>query len=352
MRSAHTALLTVAALLLPACASTTTTTPTPPSLSATSQQETQPARVLNQAPAAAVTREAWSFRGNPGQIIRTTHYRIFTTDPDSIITDRLTLLVEEAMRRYRTAITDLPAPPMRLDTYLMQNRPQWEQVTRLIIAEHADTLVRIERGGFATRGVAVYFNIGRADTMSIAAHEGWHQYTQRTFRSRLPIWLEEAIAVYHEGHRWEGARPVFLPWANPERYDRLREAVTAGRFIPFTTLITMTPNDYLQAGSPNILDFYAHVWAAAHFLCESPNLRPALAAILQDAAAGRLRSSFANSSQSPRNHRSVSDPILSYLSMDPDALDQRFEAFVREIVRPGGRDRMISGHSPIPTLSQ
>lgn len=356
-RPHHFALATLLAALVTACAPTTTTT-SPGTLtpertapgSPPSSTRTPPPRTG--APA-TVSREPWTFRGREGEIIRTTHYRIFTTVPNSILKDRLTLLIEEAMHRYRTAITDLPAPPIRLDTYFMENRPQWEQVTRMILGQQADAISRIERGGFATRGIAVYFNIGLADTMTIAAHEGWHQYTQRTFRNKLPIWLEEGMALYHEGHRWEGSRPVFLPWANPERYDRLRASVTAGRFIPLTTLITMTPNDHLEGNTPTVLDFYAHAWAAAHFLVESPDLRPALEQILQDAAAGRLRTSRTGHPQSRgfhgdnRSAQRPADPVLIYTGMDPQALDERYEAFVREIVRPGGRDRIISGRSPL-----
>lgn len=333
---------------------------TPAPAARSSSSASSPAETVRTAqPAAiAVSSEPWSFRGYEGEVIRTPHYRIFTTSTNPVMTQRLTHLVEESMDRYRGAITDLPAPPLRLDTYLMENRPQWEQVTRLLTAHHADTLVRIERGGYATRGVAVYFDIGLADTMSIAAHEGWHQYTQRTFRDRLPIWLEEGMAVYHEGHRWDGTRPVFQPWANPERYDRLREAVSEERFIPFSVLVTMTPNDHLSGNSPSILDFYAHVWAAAHFLAESPNLRPALASILSDAASGRLRAGGAGNGRdtgraAPRNRPNWGvDPIILYTGLDSAALDERYEAFVREIVRPGGRDRVISGRSPVRAIGE
>jgi hypothetical protein len=122
-------------------------------------------------------------------------------------------------------------------------------MTRSLAGDQAETYLRIPRGGFALRGKGVYYDIGPRDTLSIAAHEGWHQYTQATFRHPLPLWLEEGIAAYFEGFRWDRTDrtlPVFLPWSNPQRFDTLREAVAADTLMPLRELLVSRPQDLLE----------------------------------------------------------------------------------------------------------
>lgn len=130
----------------------------------------------SEAPAATtpevLSTEPWTFGGQTGLVIRTRHYRIYTTEKNQVLRDRMASFTEHALTHYRTAIIRLPAPPQRLDTYLMDTRPQWEQVTKLLMGEQSEQLVKIQRGGFASRGIGVYYDLGLFDTMAIAAHEG------------------------------------------------------------------------------------------------------------------------------------------------------------------------------------
>ena len=203
--------------------------------------------------------EPWTYENARGQIVRTRHYRLFMTESSALLAGRLPGFLEDALEHYRTAITPLPEPTSRLDAYLMDNRPQWARLAQRLLGEHAAPYLRIQRGGFATRGIGVYYDIGTFDTLAIAAHEGWHQYTQRTFRNRMPAWLEEGMATFMEGHRWAGPTPVFLPWANLERYDHLRAAHAEGRLLPLSQFLTRTGASGL--GSESGLDFYAQTCA-------------------------------------------------------------------------------------------
>src|SRR6185503_10436721 len=92
------------------------------------------------------------------------------------------------------------------------------------------------------------------DTLAIAAHEGWHQYTQETFKHQLPIWLEEGIATYMEGYRSSrDAEPEFLPWANFERRDALRDAVRSKKLIGMDELLTRSPQSFLSHSKDSLL---------------------------------------------------------------------------------------------------
>ena len=128
----------------------------------------------------------------------------------------------------------LPPPQIAMDTFMVASRPQWEDLTIRLMGERAPTYLRIDRGGFAAGGRGVFYTAGAGDdrtTLAIAAHEGWHQYTQRVMQDPLPVWLDEAMAAYCEGFRENPLLPAgveFLPWANPERFDQLRSCWARG----------------------------------------------------------------------------------------------------------------------------
>ncbi len=297
--------------------------------------------------------EDWSFGSASGQIIRTPHYRIFTTESQPLLVGRMPNFLERALEHYRAAITPLPAPPIKLDTYFMDNRPQWVRLAQQILGPESENLTRIQRGGFATRGVGVFYDIGVFDTLSVAAHEGWHQYAQRTLRERLPIWLEEGIATFMEGHKWDGAEPAFLPWANVERFDQLRKAHAAGRLLALPDLLAASP---LEAGpgADALIDYYAQVWALVHFLIEAEEgaYRPALRAILDDAADGRLNRTLLVRLGRADAARAIStargDGVLrAYVATPMDSLAASYASFIDRIVAVGSRDRIVAGRSPL-----
>jgi len=297
--------------------------------------------------------QSWSFQSAAGRIIRTPHYRIFTTEKDPMLVGRLPWFSEAALTHYRTAITPLPAPKLRLDTYLMDNRPQWVRLTKRLLGQRGERFTQIPRGGFATRGVGVYYDLGVFDTLSIAAHEGWHQYTQRTFRDRLPIWLEEGLATFMEGHKWDRADPIFLPWANIERFDQLRAAQASGALLPLEQLIATSPQQQSPAGVGLVM-YYAQVWALAHFLNEgdSGRHRAGLIAMLDDAADGRFRRTLLVRLGEERARRAISTglgagALLAYLDDDLPTLSRGYGQFIDRIVKPGSRDRIVSGRSPM-----
>ncbi|QQS09610.1 MAG: hypothetical protein IPK69_03040 [Phycisphaerales bacterium] len=240
-------LLACTGLALAACTSSPSSSPSPPAPGVVATTPTSDASSSTDP-----TEGTWTFEdGTTGRLIATPSYRIFTTMDHGPTTDRVPRFLEQALEWYTTALGELPRPSRRMDTFLMETRSQWERLTRRSMGDDAEIYLRIQRGGFAAGGRAMYFYIGQRDTLVIAAHEGWHQYTQSTFRSPLPIWLEEGIATYMEGFRW-GRRgdslPRFSPWSNPERFDTLRAAARAGRLMSLEQLLHTAPQDLMTGG--------------------------------------------------------------------------------------------------------
>ncbi len=301
--------------------------------------------------------EPWRYGSVPGQIIRTDHYRIYTTEKSDVLTRRLATFLETALERYRTAFTDLPAPAQRLDTYLMDNRSQWERVSKQLMGDASDQVIRIRRGGYASRGIGVYYDLGLFDTFAIASHEGWHQYTQRITMDRdgipLPIWLEEGIATWMEGFRWEQDRPAFNPWINVERFDQLRRAHRAGRLVPLEDLLHKRPQDFLDSTGEGMLDYYAQLWALVHFLNEGDEGRHSegLRRVLRESMDGSMHRTLLNSA--PQNEllratltRTGTLVFEVYFDEDLEGVNTRYQAFIAALARPGSREAIVAGRSP------
>lgn len=290
--------------------------------------------------------EPWTFGETTGSVIRTQHYRIFTTSDRAIITDTVPGFLEASLSQYRTALAPLPEPPVKLDTYLMHTRPEWAALTRALMRDRADLYLRIERGGFAASGRGVYRDLGTlSDTLNLAAHEGWHQYTQLTFKSRLPIYLEEGIATYMEGFKFDPARPgqpIFLPWANTQRYDALRQAAADDTLMTLEELTSTSPQELIVNSPARALTWYAQVWALVHFLIEGESAEHAdvFEAMLITTAAGEPRR--------PARQRISRQPLSATIGLPMEELEQQYARFIERIVAPGARDRIVAGYSPVP----
>ncbi len=296
-----------------------------------------------------VHREPWEFASYAGTVLTTDHHRIYTTISAEPILERLPVFLEHAMVRYTTALTPLPRPSRPLETYIFRDRRQWKAKTRQLLPEQAGTFENLGRGGFTTRGISVLYYIdwdGRdKDTFAIASHEGWHQYTQSTFRQPLPIWLEEGIATYMEGYRYQPIDdyPEFRPWQNFERANALGDALRREEMIPLRVLFEETPQSFLADGKDRLLTYYAQVWALTRFLLEGEHgrYRDALGDVLVDALHGKLIGRLMRSPaviarrgrQEAMNGRSGPWVILAYCTSDMEAFEQEYLAYARSIAR-------------------
>lgn len=330
--------------------STPTASPQPAKVAA-------PTVIASKSPSTPPSIEAWTFGDAQGVVLSSANYRIFTTSTRQTLRDRLPIFMETALAHYRQALGELPAPRSELETYLLANRPQWTRMTQQLMGADAEIYLTIQRGGFSSDGRAVLYEIGPYDTYSIAAHEGWHQYTQRSFKEPLPVWLEEGLACYMEGFRWntrEGApAPTFLPWANFERFDELRDAYARDRMMPLSEIVRKTPQE-LMARDPSLaLTYYAQLWGLVHFLNEGDKgaYREQLRLMIGDAAKGRIGPRLAaqfgtRTSNAFAFRRPVPELLQSYFQTDAAALDAKYRAFVANITRTGAKQFIAAGKSP------
>lgn len=234
--------------------------------------------------------EPWDYHGSSGRALATPHYRLYSTSSDERLLEMMPLFMERSLNLYRTEFGILPAPGLPMDSYLFAERDQWAQYTRSVMGAQAGTYLNISRGGFAVNGVGVFYELGGMDTFKIAAHEGWHQFSQTVFRDSLPDWVEEGIAAYMEGHRICNGAFTFAPWANPDRFFQILRAPRDGALLPLDALLSVDPEDLLARHNDRVLDYYAQVWLLIHYLREwdDGTYRPALSELLSDACSGTL----------------------------------------------------------------
>jgi len=304
-----------------------------------------------------VTTEAWTFEDKEGIVVTTPHYRIYTTTTRQGLKDRIPKFMEAALMHYRSALAPLPLPTSPLETYLLSNRPQWTRITQRLMGADAAIYLRIQRGGFAADGRAILYEIGPHDTYAIAAHEGWHQFTQRTFRNPLPIWLEEGLACYMEGFRWtqgDSTLPNFMPWANIERFDELRSAARSERLLTLDQLTRTSPQELMANDADLALTYYAQLWALVHYLNEGEEgrHRDSLRQVILDAQAGRLieriRRTSGGRAASIYASRRLAPGLLEGWFGEPTAeLNIKYRAFIADITRIGGKESIVAGRTPV-----
>jgi hypothetical protein len=303
-----------------------------------------------------VSTDGWTFEETAGVLLTTPHYRIYTTTTRQTLKERLPGFMEMALQQYLTSLGDLPRPTSTMETYLLSNRPQWTRMTQRLMGQDAEIYLKIQRGGFAAEGRAILYEIGPHDTYAIAAHEGWHQFTQKSFKDPLPVWLEEGVACYMEGFRWDSAspgKPLFQPWANFERFDELRGSQREGSLMPLQRVVRSTPQELMAQDQSKALTYYAQLWALVHFLNEGQGGKYAqgLRKLIQDASQGHVSgvlSEFAGARAASQYRSRRQSPHLfeAYFGVSPEAVDAEYQAFIKNITRVGAKQQVAAGVSP------
>ena len=325
----------------------------------------EPAAAVSAGPAAIASPirsiSAWDDGGGPGVLIRTDRYNLRLAVKDQVFRDRLPAYMEACSDAYAQALGALPVPSEPMDLYVFASRGPWEAWTRRTLGRDADLYLGLGRGGFTTDGTSVLYDIGRSDTLTIMAHEGWHQFSQKSLKDPLPTWLEEGLACWMEGTRMnrDGQPTPFRPWRNFERWNEARNAVTAERTLALRELLDTSPQQCLEEGKDELLTYYAQVWALVHFLhdAEGGRYREGLKSMLRDAANGSLRE------RTTASRHAGSDPAVArraarsrtgalvlreYVASDLDLLSVQYDQFLRDITRRGAGDRIFKGESPLP----
>ena len=211
--------------------------------------------------------QPWSTEGHIGREIITEHFRVFSTLQDVGFETALPDFLESCYRQYNALIPLTPDPGIRLTTYLFGRRAEWLAFTRNRFPEHAEVYSQIDSGGFSERDTAVVFFASRSGTLATLAHEGWHQYRSVHVDARIPAWLDEGLACYHESVSVGPEGTSFTPEHNSFRLNSLRDAIRAGRILPLRELVNTTISSILLHRDRRTAHaYYAQTWVLVSLL--------------------------------------------------------------------------------------
>ena len=331
---------------------------TPPAAAPPSPGSARGALPVELVTSPVVSTRAWRWNATEGLEIDTRHWTIRSSLRSSGLSGSLPAFYEAALRNYRSGLVPLPAPPRRLEACVFGTRDEWARYTEHRLGPDAGPYLKMGRGGFTSGGEAVLYDIGPRDTLSIAAHEGWHQYSQTTFRNSLPVWLEEGIACYMEGFRQPlgSPEPAFLPWRNTERYAELRSSARKGRLSELRAVLEGSPQSFLAVSRDAQLSYYAQVWAFVHFLRdgEGGRYRAGLERMLGDAVRGTIGESIrscealdARAKRLAASAKSGTWLVTVYLDADFEAFERSYDRYVGALLENNGWDRILRGECPL-----
>jgi hypothetical protein len=209
-----------------------------------------------------------------GIVISTDHYRVFTTETDPLFLQRLPVFLEAAHGAYQDMLGYRLKYPKKLDLYHFATRKQWEVFTEQFTGSSWSVYKNINRGAYYLNGICVSYNIGRTETLSVLAHEGWHQFSRTYFKYALPSWLDEGLAMQFESFKADNGGYVFTPSRNINRLAALKISLQSyyrgqGGLFSMTELIGLNPAQVIIHKDQQLTgSYYAAVYALVRFLRE------------------------------------------------------------------------------------
>ena len=214
--------------------------------------------------------EVWNNQHGPGLKLTTAHYEIFTTLLDPMLLRQCPEFIESAYKAYNLQLPEPIETRYRFIIYLFADRRQWEDFTNNFTGEQAEIFRRIKAGAYCHNGACVAYDIGIERTYSVLAHEGWHQFSNRHFKFRLPSWLDEGIAMLFETQINGDGIIDFEPAENTYRLNALKNTMSKDKMLPLRGLIATTPGDVLATDqTETVLGFYSQSYALIRFLREA-----------------------------------------------------------------------------------
>jgi len=288
--------------------------------------------------------ETWDNKYGPGLRLITEHYEIFTTFLEPAMLRCCPAFMESVYGAYNSQLPEFVETHSKLTIYLFDTRRQWEDFTREFAGEQAETFCRIRAGAYCHNGVCVAYDIGPVRTLSVLGHEGWHQFSGRHFKFRLPSWLDEGVAMLFETAGPEAGTFGLEPAKNTYRLDGLRTTLAEGKMIPLQDLIASNPGQVLAMDHTEaVMAFYSQSYALVRFLREGADGRrlDAYHRLLADGLYGRwpldkVSSKIAADRNIPRNilwNHIVSLVLFEdYVGSDYEQIEKEYLAFCRRIV--------------------
>ncbi|MHC4442958.1 MAG: hypothetical protein ACYTF1_21100 [Planctomycetota bacterium] len=283
-------------------------------------------------------KEWTSSSGVEGIQLLTRHYDIRMTIKDEIIRSYLPAFMETTFDEFRK----LMPPPVetndQLVIYLFNTRNEWAQFTRSFVPQQAYTYLHIQSGGYMDHpsATAVIHDIGKDRTLSLIAHEGFHQYLARYFPESVPAWLNEGLATQWEAFDMTGDRPIYIPHKNYIRTNNLREAFHSG-FIPLPELLSMDAGHAVRETGRKVRTYYAQIWSLILYLRFGKKgiYADKLSSLLSDAGTNRQNVAIRAYRAVNPEADSISDGealFRQYITDDFDTFMNNYRRFVKQLV--------------------
>jgi len=292
-----------------------------------------------------LTTQPWHLAGTdtPGLAIFSDHYKICTTIRDPLYQHLLARVLEAAYARSQVLNAGTPVTPPGgvFECYVFGDRPQWELYTRLRMGPNAATYLQISAGGYAQQGVFAGYDISRDRTLSVIAHEAWHQYAYFAFKDRIPAWLDEGIATQNEHIDIDpttGAVLGFSPEKNYARYQAVMAAMREQRLWKLPDLMATHAGKVVGMSQKYVDAYYGQLWALVLFMEHSDEYRPRLIAALKAAREGKLSAALAATvrpeemaAASERWNAAAGGYMGALIEPDMARLEGKYRAFLEEI---------------------
>lgn len=285
-------------------------------------------------PVVPFEKEPWRYARTAGAKLTTAHYEIYTTLQDDLLVDALPGFVEAAYAHYAGLVPPARAPQEQMKVYLFVSRGQWEAFTRRFTGSRASVFLQVRNGGYSERGVSVIEYVRHEITFPLFAHEGFHQYLHHCVGARIPAWLNEGLAVYCEGQRWDAqGLKSFDPAYNPSRRNDLATALIGNKAHSLRKLLQTDAGQMIAGSSRSVATYYAQLWGLILFLQEgaggkyAPGFQRLLAKlpeldIEQYARAAHIWS------ERPRFNFGE-DLFRNFISEDLETVEQEYFAYLR-----------------------
>ena len=286
----------------------------------------------------------WRFAGVKGRKLSTDHYDVFTTTDSPGLQGGIAGFMEAARAHYveLTGLDPLVNEAVKLKVYLFGSRGEWAALTEKITGAAADTVLRVQAGGYCYRGVCVFWDIGALPTYSVAAHEGLHQFMHHATRESLPQWAEEGLATQAEGFKVANGLVTFEPRRNLSRLNTLRNTILGDRWRPALRLAAMTSMDNIEESPFAGGEYYGQLWALMLMIRNDETYNAGLRRLCRDAAAGRLgealgfpRPQWVALQRKPAAYTAVVGPrvLVHYFDADLERFESKYRAYARQLAK-------------------
>ena len=289
--------------------------------------------------------EPWQNIYGPGVKISTRHYEVYATLMDRFLLSMIPAFLESAYNVYSNQIPEPVGNSTKFPIYLFANRTQWEQFTGAFAGNQAEIFYKIKAGAYYHNGACVVYDIGMTRTLSALGHEGWHQFSSRHFKYRLPSWLDEGVAMLFETYSNNNGTITFEPYKNEYRISALKKTLSSNKMIPLNELTAINPGQVLASDQAEAVSaFYSQSYALVRFLREyNHGIRHGIYnQLLTDGFLGRwpldeVSKEIATDRNLPRtilwNHIVGTQLFLQYINDDFEEIEQEYKAFCRQITQ-------------------